>query len=341
MYTRRKSVFLLTATLTASAKAFHPALYPRLYEHSQDLFTKAFRYGCKSVEVVQAILILTYWKEPKDTRVWTSVGYAIRICMDLGFHKQGDSLEVLGKTELEQREIRNVERTWLVLFVYDRRYCVLLNPPIRSVLKSHSLSLQTGKPFMIESDRLIQSIETWSQRTLSIENDRLLAALVTLRLETSTAFTFMTPQTRSAVQQAGFDPLLSILRSRIDHWERTWTTTSVQEVTEEAASCHDFLIQFYGSHLRMQLFSLQLHAALSPTNLDSLWIAYSSALRMLQLVPQYSNHLGFAQDSVHVMLAYSAGFLSKVCPQHQMLGSKQQTANYFSVVTFSAPKHLR
>lgn len=122
-YVRQKSSFLLTAALTASAKAFHPVLYQKLYEHSQDLLTAVFRQGTKSVEVVQAILILTYWKEPHDNRVWTTVGYAIRICMDLGWHRLDPYRpdDQSNTDEIEQREIRNVQRTWLVLFVYDRR----------------------------------------------------------------------------------------------------------------------------------------------------------------------------------------------------------------------------
>lgn len=141
-YVRQKSPFLLTAALTASAKAFHPILYQRLYQHSQNLFTVAFRQGDKSVEVVQAILILTYWKEPHDNRVWTTVGYAIRICMDLGWHRlepyRPDDPAI---HEKERREIRNVQRTWLVLFVYDRR-SVMAN----THTKRSSLTVQQHKP---------------------------------------------------------------------------------------------------------------------------------------------------------------------------------------------------
>ena len=122
-YVQQRSPFLLSAVLTAAAKAFHPVLYQKLYQHSQNLFTNAFRDNAKSVETVQAILLLTYWKEPNDRRVWTSVGYAIRICMDLGWHKlePASSQQSTNMTELGLRERRNVERTWLVLFVYDRR----------------------------------------------------------------------------------------------------------------------------------------------------------------------------------------------------------------------------
>lgn len=113
-----------------SAKTFNPAVYNALYDHAQDLYTESFRNGTKSTEIVQAILILTYWKQPQDTRAWTSVGYAIRMCMDMGWHKL-TAYSAASRTnvdEAKRREVRNVERTWLVLFVYDRRYVVM--PPI-------------------------------------------------------------------------------------------------------------------------------------------------------------------------------------------------------------------
>lgn len=46
--------------------------------------------------------------------------------------------------------------------------------------------------------------------------------------------------------------------------------------------------------------------------MEALWVSYSSALEMLHLICRHSSWLYFAQDSVHVMTAYSAAFLIKV-----------------------------
>lgn len=48
---------------------------------------------------------------------------------------------------------------------------------------------------------------------------------------------------------------------------------------------------------------------------QSLLISYSSAIEMLQLLvqPAFSPHLYFVQDSIHIMIAYAAIFLVKVC----------------------------
>lgn len=122
-YVQQKSPFLLTSILAAAARAFHPPLYSRLRDHAEHLLARAFTQGTKSPEIVQGILVSTYWKEPDDTRSWLLVGYAIRMAIELGWHKlQAESDEGLMEgTELEIREARNTRRTWLVLFVYDRR----------------------------------------------------------------------------------------------------------------------------------------------------------------------------------------------------------------------------
>jgi hypothetical protein len=66
---------------------------------------------------------LTYWKNPEDTRSWSAIGYAIRISMELGLHKSAIDTSTEGEklTLFEKRQKRNKERTWLILFVYDRR----------------------------------------------------------------------------------------------------------------------------------------------------------------------------------------------------------------------------
>ncbi|CAJ0554906.1 Ff.00g134190.m01.CDS01 [Fusarium sp. VM40] len=300
-HVRQKSAFLLSAVLSMSAKAFNHALYNKLYEHAQHLYVEVFRRGSKSVEIVQAILILTYWKEPQDTRVWTSVGYAIRICMDMGWNKLSpcSSQVSAAQSEMERRERRNIERTWFVLFVYDR-----------------SMSLQTGRPWMIECSDLIESIQSWCDEPLAIENDQLLGAFTTLRLITSTAFPFLVSRSqRRGISHLESEPLVSLINGRIDSWEEHWTR---KVATAQVPACHDFLIRFYGTHLRLQLYTLPSHGIISSAksdstlHLDTIWIAYSSALSMLELISRNSVHICFAQDSIHIMTAYSAAFLVKV-----------------------------
>ncbi|KAJ0426576.1 fungal-specific transcription factor domain-containing protein [Aspergillus carlsbadensis] len=293
----RKSPFLLTTVLAAAAKAFESSLYADLNAHAESLFATCFRRSDKSTEIIQAILLTTYWKEPNDTRAWTSVGLAIRIAMDLGWHKLSPlASRKDGLTELQRREIRNVERTFLVLFMYDR-----------------SLSLQTGKPWMIERTELIDSAETWWQDPVSSPNDQLLSSFVALRLLTADTFDLLS-SSKTPVAQT--ERLLSILNTRIDSWQSKWLTAVS---TSSGNSCHSFLIKFYGHHARLQLFSLPLHETriqtfeqVPVTDIKPFWLSFQNAHAMLQLVSESSSLLYLAQDSVHVMVAYAAIFLIKV-----------------------------
>ena len=123
-YIRRRSSFLMVSILSASARIFNPELYRKLYDYSEQLLSKTFLSGAKSVEIVQAIMMKTYWKEPDDTRAWQLVGYACRMCVELrGRRTLLANRKPLPTTALagDIRERRNLERTWLTLFVYDRR----------------------------------------------------------------------------------------------------------------------------------------------------------------------------------------------------------------------------
>jgi hypothetical protein len=307
----RKSPFLMTTVLAAAAKAFESSLHADLNAHAEALFATCFRRGDKSTEIIQAILLTTYWKEPNDTRAWTSVGLAIRIALDLGWHKLSPlASRKEGLTEHQRREIRNVERTFLVLFVYDR-----------------SLSLQTGKPWMIERNELIDSAESWWQDPLSSPNDQLLCSFVALRLLTADTFDLLTP---SKTPISHIERLLNIFDNRIDSWQAEWLTT-VSAST--GIPCHNFLIKFYGHHARLQLFSFPLHEKrirtfeqVPVTDIKPFWLSFQNALAILQLVSESSSLLYLAQDSVHVMIAYAAIFLIKVRLPFPIFLSKSLTA---------------
>ncbi|KAG7075722.1 fungal specific transcription factor domain-containing protein [Colletotrichum scovillei] len=252
---RQESSFLLAAILAAAAKAFNPALYKKLREHAEGLLASTFRKGTKSVETAQAVMILTYWKESEDTRAWMLLGYVIRMGMELGWHRLAPySPQSNAAMDLERRQARNIERTWLILFVYDR-----------------SMSLQTGKPWMIERSEFIESIEPWCKDAMATPGDCLLGAL------------------------------------------------------------------FYGTHLKLQLFSLPLQDILAQSDpnmtyhMEALWVSYSSALEMLHLICRHSSWLYFTQDSVHVMTAYSAAFLIKVRPLGRLTGIQLMLSTSHSI----------
>ncbi|KAF1830252.1 hypothetical protein BDW02DRAFT_633789 [Decorospora gaudefroyi] len=302
-YVRETSSFLFAAVLAAAAKLLYPELRKPLLSHADELFVEGFRCGAKSPETVQAILILTYWKESHDNRAWLSVGHAIRMAIELGWHHLGtDGMRPSeNMSNRQMMQFRNIERTWLVLFVYDR-----------------SISLQTGKPWMVERSCYLGSVSNWHQHPLEVANDRLLCAFVSLRLITSTHFEMMT--TRYAQQQrhetSRHRSLLRVIDDEIVDWQSRWIGT----VSERGEDCHAFLIPFYGSYARLLLFTSSLRASVrlrdieTSVDTEAIWNSCASALDMLKLVsePSSSQLVYFAQDSVHVMIAYATVFLIKL-----------------------------
>ncbi|KAK1979793.1 fungal-specific transcription factor domain-containing protein [Colletotrichum cereale] len=303
---RTQSAFLLTAVLAAAAKAFNPAIHKKLRDHAEDILAGSFRKGVKSVETAQAVMIMTYWKESEDTRAWMLLGYVIRMGMELGWHRLTSySPQPSGsRSGLQSRQARNIERTRFVLFVYDR-----------------SISLQTGKPWMIERSDFIEAIEAWCRDAMAAPGDRLLGALVTLRLLSSEVFKLFGSRSSRlrASQLHSLESLLAIIKGRVEEWESKWLRLADKaDFPDKTDTCHSFLIRFYGTHLRLQLFSLPLQDILAQSehnvsyHMESLWVSYSSALEMLHLICRHPSWLYFAQDSIHVLTAYSAAFLIKL-----------------------------
>ncbi|OCF38974.1 hypothetical protein I317_07229 [Kwoniella heveanensis CBS 569] len=117
-YLRSTSTVLFSTVLAMAARFGRSDLHNLLLSHAQTLLDRAITSGLSEVGVVQAIMILTYWKNPADTSAWRKIGIALRIGYQLYWHIP--RTEPLPQDELAARKILNVERTWMCLFCFDR-----------------------------------------------------------------------------------------------------------------------------------------------------------------------------------------------------------------------------
>ncbi|TGO25465.1 hypothetical protein BPAE_0079g00110 [Botrytis paeoniae] len=289
--------------ITCNMLSFPVALGLFDRSHTENLLGRVFTRGAKSTEIVQAILIFTFWKEPAEIRTWLLVGYAIRMCIELGWHelKPVTQKPRTSTDELSIREARNIERTWLVLFVYDR-----------------SLSLQLDKPWMIDQNNLISKATEWYQEEYAVPGgDLLLSAFVCLRL-ISAEFLELSSSTKSDSQNFRSEILSKLLNTELNTWEKGWLPKFEDEMVVPP---QQFLVNFYGLHLRLLLNSYTLQQSLeaakkgSAVSKSALWQCSSSAIGMLENISKVIGpikQLYFVQDSVHVMTAYAAIFLIKL-----------------------------
>lgn len=68
-YVREKCPFLFTTLIMAGCKFFRPALFKQCQQLANDYAVKSFAEGWKSIEVVQAFVCLTYWRDSQDHNV--------------------------------------------------------------------------------------------------------------------------------------------------------------------------------------------------------------------------------------------------------------------------------
>jgi hypothetical protein len=116
-------------------------LQSRLQDLAKKLAFNVPASGYKSVEIVQAYLLLSLWgcgavERYEQDKTWLLLGMAIRMATDLNLHrKTAVPTQDTPEGRARDREVHNREKTWLICFCLDR-----------------SLSAQMGKPHSIKEE---------------------------------------------------------------------------------------------------------------------------------------------------------------------------------------------
>ncbi|TCD60264.1 hypothetical protein EIP91_010443 [Steccherinum ochraceum] len=296
----------------ACCKFFRPELYHPVKKLAHEFSVRAFAESWKRVEVCQAFACLTYWKEPDDTRVWTFIGYACRMALELGLNRFVSEKRLPTETDRQWLERRNRERTYLVLFVHDR-----------------SLSTQTGRQWMLHhEDELVRRSPRWHEQGGSVAvqdrrpEDIILAGFVQLRLigsETSSQIYAKKLEPRDEDSDANHTVLLQTCNKRMEEWMAHWETEMTKAGGERF---HVAFLRCFWLYLRIFLNSFGVHRALSspqPTHYkpdtEALIVCFRSGLEHLQgVVDDFAtmSTLRYGQDTITVMTAYSSVFLLKL-----------------------------
>ncbi|GJJ12364.1 hypothetical protein Clacol_006605 [Clathrus columnatus] len=224
-----RSPFLLT-TICAIASKFYtpkPELHPRLNTLAKSLAFSVPERGYKSVEIVQAYLLLSLWgcgpvERYEQDKTWLLLGMGIRMATDLNLHRKSNMDTNSASTDEERaraREILNRERTWLLCFALDR-----------------SLSAQMGKPHSIKEDFIIRNASNWWRNPLCAFADIALCSYVELQRILSRSLDFLYSGTSTASGlQTDCDYLL--VTKTIETQIMSWNA----EVGQRRAELGDFL----------------------------------------------------------------------------------------------------
>lgn len=149
-YARQASLELFTAVLTVASKFFRPELYETVLALANRLVSSAIAECVASIELVQAICILHYWKKPTDGRGWLRLGHAIRLGYQLDLH-----LPRRGALPADERAARlaiDRERTWISLFCFDSTATQLSDRPSMMHKAPDVFSWIRSIPYPLPSD---------------------------------------------------------------------------------------------------------------------------------------------------------------------------------------------
>lgn len=86
-FLRGTSLILFNAVLAASSKFFKEQMQAALLAQAKSLISRAIDRGVCETAIVQAILILVYWKEPSDKSAWIKIGVALRMAHQMRWHE--------------------------------------------------------------------------------------------------------------------------------------------------------------------------------------------------------------------------------------------------------------
>ncbi|KAI0034048.1 fungal-specific transcription factor domain-containing protein [Vararia minispora EC-137] len=258
-----RSPFLLTTICAISSKFYtaRPDLHAKLTDLSKKLAFSVPAQGYKSVEIVQAYLLLSVWgcgpvERYEQDRTWLLLGMAIRMATDLNLHRKTSTFSPeTAEGKAREREVHNRERTWLVCFCLDR-----------------SLSAQMGKPFTIKEDAIIRDALQWVRSPLAQRGDFPIAAYVELQRIMSRSLELLSSDTRSASglqMDIDYMVVLRTFERQIETWYQHVVNADNPTVADDKmAKYHKVMPDFYGNYSLLVINSFGLQNALDHMPVD-------------------------------------------------------------------------
>ncbi|OXC82963.1 hypothetical protein J005_05079 [Cryptococcus neoformans] len=308
----QRSQFLCTVICAIAARFYRkkPELHHSLSAYAKRLAFEVPSRGYKSVEVVQAYLLLSLWtlgpeKTFEQDRTWLMLGMAIRMATDLNLHRKS----IMSNLDTEEGrardlEIINRERCWLHCFVLDR-----------------SLSAQMGKPYSLREDYIIRNAceSVWHQQKFSLLSDAALSAYVMLQQIMSRAIDSIYSSTTTVSGLRHDCDYMLIVRSAHEELRRWLGDAKNNKLSNgEASREFDSRANFYFAYSSLVLYSFGLENALERAKMDISFFltnVYEAATKVCIVVKEEflpKGWLPYLPDTNFVMCSYALLSLLKL-----------------------------
>lgn len=245
-------------------------LYRKCLKTAKRVAFDVMTRGFKSVEIVQGFLLLCHWNQPAERfeedrcasparldfadpqSTWAFSGLAIRMATDLNLNRKTLAVlpdDVSEETRtLYEREIRNRERTYLYVYICDKRY---VRVPSIADTDPCSLSAQMGKPSSIpKEDFLLRNAKEWHLQRGASKSDVGLSAMVEMHRMVSRMLDTLYSDTRSISGlnvHLDYSLLMRGFLTQIDQWRNDWTVAFAMDPNDPTDMIRFKMREFYAS----------------------------------------------------------------------------------------------
>ncbi|KAF6763809.1 fungal-specific transcription factor domain-containing protein [Ephemerocybe angulata] len=291
-----RSPFLLTTICSIASKFYtaKPELHPRLTELAKKLAFSVPAKGYKSVEIVQAYILLALWgcgavERYEQDKTWLLLGMAIRMATDLNLHrKTATSSADTAEGKARDVEVHNRERTWILCFALDR-----------------SFSAQMGK-----ANYIIRNADQWCHSPVAVPSDVSLVAYAELQRVLSRSLDFLYSGTDSANGlQTNIDYLLVIktFEAQLYTWKQRWCVEALGiDNNIRMEEYKRMITEFYLNYALLVLNSFGLQNALErcPMNIPHFFArCHTSAIACATLLirPEFQAYLDNEQHTLQLV----------------------------------------
>ncbi|KAF9483717.1 hypothetical protein BDN70DRAFT_799393 [Pholiota conissans] len=324
--------FLFTVICAISSRYYaeKSEIYPIAMHFAKHSAANALIDGWKSVELCQAYILMSIYAVParrwEEDRSWLYTGLAIRIATDLNLHHVST---VKPQSELQEREILNKTRVWMICFNLDR-----------------STATQFGKPSTIKEDFILRNAKDWYKKSqYNLIYDVHLCGYSAL-LQIVAKFhdeIFSDPSSPTGLnRKVDFRTVTLAHDAHLTAYDEEWSKRFKDDSDPEDPTCtlRCSLQPFLVAYSRLVMFSFGFQQAYQRgfKDGDSLFFTkcLDSAKSVLEnmiegLVP--SGYMRYAPDGHFVFASFASAFLLKLLrPEFSSFLIKEQENEIFDLI---------
>ncbi|GBE88352.1 hypothetical protein SCP_1301670 [Sparassis crispa] len=330
LYTAQKtywrSPFLFTVICAIASRHYNmrPELYQQAMKYARLAAGTALIGGQKSVEVVEAYILLALYPVPvrrwEEDRCWLYLGLAIRVATDLNLHHPNTPSP---DNEMHAREMLNRTRVWLNCFNLDR-----------------STSSQYGKSSIISnSDYTANHSEYW-WKCSPFNMDGFDIQLCCYNAELKVMADFRSRIYSDPTHPTGLNKKLDFTKIASDfddHLSRLWETwiARVRECQTDDPQCHfrTGLLKLAYSYARLTVLAVGFqHGKVTSSNeVPFLWRCLRAATDVVNAVvddigiPSQKVYLRHGPEAQSVFVTFASAFLVKLLqPKYTAFITREQ-----------------